>query len=146
VHDALLLVAERVQAHTELLGVAAQRLDLRTTREICDRLVDLQGRRVVVLGGDREVEPAHRSALGAQAIEGLRARHLVHEVQVDVDEVGFAVLALDDEVVVPDLLGQGAGTIGDVGGHVCLVLLSADEAQHELRDERGLRTRSRRGR
>ena len=44
----------------------------------------------------------------AQPVEGLRAGDLVHEVEVDVDEVGRAVLALLDQVGVPDLLGQGA--------------------------------------
>ena len=113
VDDALLLVAERVQADAELRGVAAQRLDLRAARQIGDRLVDVERRGVVVLGRDREIEAAHRAALGAQAVERLRAGHLVHEVQVDVDEVGLAVLALDDQVVVPDLLGEGAGAIRD---------------------------------
>jgi hypothetical protein len=63
------------------------------------------------------VRSRRRTALGAEAVEGLRAGHLVHEVQVDVDEVGLAVLALHDEVVVPDLLGQGPWTIGDRCGH-----------------------------
>jgi len=50
----------------------------------------------------------------------------VDEVQIDVDQVGLAVLALDHEVVVPDLLGQGAGVIGDAGcigtAHVFVLL------------------------
>ena len=62
VHDALLLVAERVQADAELRGVAAQRLDLRAARQVGDRLVDVERRGVVVLGRDREVGTAHRAA------------------------------------------------------------------------------------
>ena len=126
VDDALLLVAQRVQAHPELRGVAAQRLDLRAARQVGDRLVDVERRGVVVLGRDRQVEAAHRATLGAEAVERLRARDLVDEVQVDVDEVGLAVLALDHEVVVPDLLGQRAGVIGDAGcvgsAHVFVLL------------------------
>ena len=95
VHDALLDVAERVQADAELLRVAAERLDLGAAREVGDRLVDVDRRGVVVLGRDREIGAAHRASLGAEAVEGLRAGDLVHEVQVDVDEVGRAVLALD---------------------------------------------------
>ena len=67
-----------------------------------------------------------RPALGAQAVERLRARDLVDEVQVDVDEVGLAVLALDDEVVVPDLLGEGARVVGNagcVGGEMLMALV-----------------------
>ena len=126
VDDALLLVAERVQAHAELLGVAAQRLDLGAAGQVGDRLVDVERRGVVILGRDREVEAPQRPALGAQAVERLRARDLVHEVQVDVDEVGLAVLALDDQMVVPHLLGEGARAIGMQGSSdvlMCLVLL-----------------------
>ena len=43
----------------------------------------------------------------AQAVEGLRAGDLVHEVQVDVEQVGLAVGPADD-VRVPDLLRQCA--------------------------------------
>jgi hypothetical protein len=42
----------------------------------------------------------------------------VQEVEVDVDEIGFAVVALDDEMVVPQLLGEGARVFGDFDGHV----------------------------
>ena len=65
----------------------------------------------IVRSGRRTGRPAM-----PQAVEGLRAGDLVHEVQVDVDEVGRAVLALGDQVVVPDLLGQGArGVAHDAG-------------------------------
>ena len=45
---------------------------------------------VVVLGGDRQIGPAHRPAGQPQSVEGLRAGHLVDEMQVDVDQVGLA--------------------------------------------------------
>jgi hypothetical protein len=88
---------------------------LRRSVSICVRLVDVERRGVVVLGRDRQVEPAHRPALRPQAVEGLRARDLVHEMQVDVDQIRLAVLAVDDDMVVPDLLGEGARAIGDAG-------------------------------
>ena len=69
--------------------------------------VDVHGGHVVVLGGEREVGAADRTAGQAQPVEGLRAGHLVHEVQVDVEEVGLALGATHD-VGVPDLLGQRA--------------------------------------
>ena len=43
------------------------------------------GRHVVVGGGERAVGPADLAAGQPQAVEGLRARDLVDEVQVDVD-------------------------------------------------------------
>jgi hypothetical protein len=55
----------------------------------------------------REVGPAHWSTRHTQAVEGLRARDLVDEVEIDVDEVGAAVLALDHQMVIPHLLGEG---------------------------------------
>ena len=89
----------------------------------------------MVFGRDRQIEAEQAPPLAPQAIESLRARDLVHEVQVDVDEVGFAVLAFDDEVVVPDLLGQGARAIGDRCAHVGLVLQMGVRARDQLRDE-----------
>ena len=45
-----------------------------------------------------------------QAVEGLRAGDLVHQVQIDVDEIRFTGLAfagaVRDDVVGPDLLGH----------------------------------------
>ena len=64
-------------------------------------------RDVVVLGGERQVGAADRAAGQPQAVEGLRAGDLVHEVQVDVEQVGLALGAAHD-VGVPDLLGERA--------------------------------------
>ena len=55
-----------------------------------------------VRSGRRTPEPA-----GAQAGEGLRAGDLVDEVEVDREDGGRA-LVLGDDVVVPDLLDEGA--------------------------------------
>ena len=55
-------------------------------------------------GRDRLARAADPEPALAQAVEGLRARDLVHEVQVDADHVGGAVGAGGDDVVVPDLL------------------------------------------
>ena len=70
---------------------------LRASTSICfaeigsaERLVEAGGRDVVVHRRDREVGPAHAPARGAQAVERLRRRDLVHEVQIDVEEVGLA--------------------------------------------------------
>ncbi len=111
-----LLVAQRVQPDAELGAVAAQRLDLRARGRVGDReqvaaagverRVGVPGRGVVVLGRERQVGPPHRAAGQPQAVEGLRAGHLVQQVQVDVEQVRLAVGG-PHHVGVPDLLGQG---------------------------------------
>ena len=88
--------------------LVAQRLDLGTRHRVGDRLVDVDRRDVVVLGRDREVGATHRSTSQPQALEGLRAGHLVDEVEVDEEEVRFTFCGADD-VLVPNLLGQRAG-------------------------------------
>ena len=73
-------------------------------------VTQIVGRRVVVLGREREIGPADRAAGQPQAVEGLRAGHLVQQVQVDVEQIGFAFGGLH-HVGVPDLLGQGPGSL-----------------------------------
>ncbi len=110
VDDALLDVTHGVQADAELLAVLAQGLDLRAGGGLLDLQegagLDALGGDVVVLGGQVQVRAAQLTAGQAQSVEGLRGGHLVQELQVNVEEIGFAVLALRDNMVVPHLLGQ----------------------------------------
>ena len=71
VDDALAGVAHRVLGDAELGAVGPQHLDLLARDRIGDRLVDVGGRDVVVLGGDGEVGAADRAAGQAEAVEGL---------------------------------------------------------------------------
>ncbi len=87
VHDPLAVGAERVHGHAELFAVALERFHLHARKLVLDarghgRAV---GGRVVVGGRERAVGTAHLAPRKAQAVERLRARDLVHEVQVDVD-------------------------------------------------------------
>ena len=115
-HDALLGITHRVQQYAELRTVASQRVDLNTRHRVGDRLVDIRRRHVVVLGGDREVGTVHRAPGQPQAVERLRAGDLVHEVQVDVDQVGLTRRTGADagrhHMVRPHLLRQGSGLVG----------------------------------
>src|SRR5690606_31823404 len=119
VHDALLCVTERVQANAELCGVLSQRLDLRAAGEVGNGLVDLERRRVVVFRADGEVDASQRTTLRAKTIEGLRARDLVNEVEIDVDEVRLLALTPHDNVVIPQFLGESTRAVrgGDFSAH-----------------------------
>ena len=81
--------AERVERDAELGAVALERLDLHARELVADARGDRRavGRHVVVGGRERAVGPADAAALEPQPVERLRARHLVHQVQVDVEQV-----------------------------------------------------------
>jgi hypothetical protein len=112
VDDALVGVAHGVQFHAEFGAVLPQCLDLRAGDLVLDlqqvAAVDADGGDVVVLGAQGEVRAPDGASRLAQTVEGLGAGHLMDEVEVDVDEVGFPVLPLLHDVVVPDFLGEGA--------------------------------------
>ena len=107
VDDALAHVAHAEERNAELFAVLAQHLDLLHRERVGPWLVAVDRGDVVVDGGEREVGPANLAPGDAQALERLRRRHLVDEVEVDVEKVWLARLAADN-VVVPDLLGSGA--------------------------------------
>jgi hypothetical protein len=106
VHDALLGIAHRVDGDPELLAVASQCLDLGAAHRVRDRPRGCGD--VVVLGREREVGAAHGSPRQAESVEGLRAGHLMEEVEVDVEEVGLPLPPAYD-VGLPHLLGQRSG-------------------------------------
>ena len=77
VNDSLVGIAQRMQADTEFLGILSQGVDLRATGDISDWQVDIDRRRVVVLGCNREVGATDLASGHAQTIECLRAGHFV---------------------------------------------------------------------
>jgi hypothetical protein len=95
-------VAHRVAADAEL-GAVARSVSTWLARSGRRSAVDVLGRDVVVLGRHGEVGPAHGAAGQPQPVERLRAGDLVHEVQVDVEQVGLASARRRAR---PDLLGQ----------------------------------------
>ena len=106
VHDALAMVEFVGIFDAELARVLRERLHLQAALGIVDAAAAVGGLDVVVDDGERLFRRAHLAAAEAQAFERLRARHLVHEMAVDVDQAG-AARRLDD-VVVPDLVVQRA--------------------------------------
>ena len=106
VHDALAGRAHGVERDAELLGVGGSAC---IWRALISSVTGPVGRgHVVVHRGDGEVGPADGAAVHAEASNACGLVDLVHEVQVDVEEVGLAVGAMDD-VAFPDLLGQRLG-------------------------------------
>ena len=87
-----------------LLG---QRLDLDAAFFLGDALGAVGGGHVVVDDRQRLLRVAYLAAGHAQALEGLRARHFVDEVAVDVEKAG-AILGLMGQMVVPDLVIERA--------------------------------------
>src|SRR5271166_53768 len=104
VHDPLPAVELVVIFDPELARVRRQRLDLLPALGVGDALAAVGGLDVVVDDGERLFRRAHSSPRQTQALERLRARHLVDEMPVDVDEARPA-RRLDD-MVVPDLVIQ----------------------------------------
>ena len=106
VDDALIGVAQRVQAHAELLAVLLQSRQLQRARLIRVRAIDINGRRVVILGGNELIHVTRLAAGQAQALKRLRAGDLMHEHQIDVQQIRGSVAALAHQMIGPDLLGQ----------------------------------------
>ena len=113
VNDALAVVELAEIVDAELARVLGERRHLQRRFRIVDAVAAVGRRHVVVDHGEGLFRRAHLAAGHAQALEGLRARHLVHEMAVDIEEAG-AVRRLMHQVLVPDLVVNGAG-FGHVG-------------------------------
>ena len=107
VDDALVRRAEAVERDAELAAVVGQLLDLRGGHGVGDRQAPVVGRDRVVGRRHGLARSADGQAALAEAGEGLRARHLVDEVEVDPED-GRGARFVGDDVVVPDLLDEGA--------------------------------------
>ena len=121
VHDALVLVPHGIAGDAELLAVRVEDSQLGGADRISDWLVDVSRGDVVVSRGDRQLWVTDLAALEAKPIEGLRGCDLVDEVEVDEEKVGLLDPSVDD-VVIPDLLCQGAGR-----AHEPILTISTDK-------------------
>ena len=90
----------------ELGAVALERLDLRTREHVLDPLLAPDRRHVVVDRRDRAVRAADLAARQPQPVEGLRRGHLMHEVQVDVQQRRPVRAACTHLVRLPQLLEE----------------------------------------
>ncbi len=106
-HDALADVEDRDVGDPERGHVALQGFDLDAAVLLLDAGAAVGGGDVMVGDGNGRVRPPHLSAGHAQAIEGLRARDLVDEVAVDIEDTRAVGQPLHN-VAVPDLVEQRA--------------------------------------
>ncbi len=90
VDDTLVLVVQVIEANPELLAVGGQGLHLDAGHLAGGGDVLGGGGDVVIHGGPGQIRAAQLAVHGAQAVEGLRAGHFMHQVAVDVDEGRFA--------------------------------------------------------
>ena len=109
-HDALLVAAQRITVDAEVLAILDQLLHLRGRDLIHDRQPARRGRRAVVGGGDGQVRPSYFQTSRAQPVEGLRRRHFMHQVQIDIKQ-RWSVRPLRNHVVFPDLFDDRAGLL-----------------------------------
>ncbi|MNV21184.1 hypothetical protein D3C71_1121120 [compost metagenome] len=111
VHDALALVHEgEERSGRDLRHVVVQRGDLLFADGVGDAVVAVfpaGGGRVVVGGGHDGTHAPDLAARLAQAFKRLGAGHLVHQMAVDVEDGGAVLFGVDD-MLVPDLVVQGA--------------------------------------
>src|SRR5215210_1642923 len=89
VHDTLPDGAPLVELDAELLAVAPQGLHLFCRDLVFDGHAELRRRDVVVHRRQGQLGTAHPPPGEPEALESLGARHLVNQVQVNVDEVGL---------------------------------------------------------
>jgi len=90
VDDPLAAMPERVETDAELVAVPAQRVDLASGYLVGDRLVDVDGRGVVVHRRQGELGSADAAAGQAQPVERLRRGHLVYQMEIDVQQIRLA--------------------------------------------------------
>ena len=103
VHDTLQWAVHVVERNAEFLAVLCQRLELLAGDVVGDRQPALPCGDVVVGSRYRQVRAAHDAPVLAEAVERLRRSHLVHQMQVDVEQRRLARLLVDN-VRVPYLL------------------------------------------
>ena len=108
VNDALALIELVEIFEAEMLGVLGEIGDLLLALGIRILQPPIGGRHVVIDHAQRLVRRVHLAAGEAQAFERLRARHLMHEMPVDIDQAGAARF-LVDQMVGPDLVVERAG-------------------------------------
>ena len=108
VYNALIGVADVVEANAELLAVRAKRIDRLLGDLVEDGQAAVGGGHIVVDRGQRPFGTPHPAAGKPQTRERLGAGDFVDQLQVDVKDRLLPRLCVDN-VVVPDFLKHRAG-------------------------------------
>jgi hypothetical protein len=80
VHNALLIITERMKTNVEFCRVLAECLNLRAARRISYFTIDIYRWGVVVFGCNGEIKSANWALSKTEAIKCLRTCHLMNEV------------------------------------------------------------------
>ncbi len=102
-HDAMAAVVHRDIGNAEALGIALEPGDLAGRQPVRQRTVAMARRNGMVGHGNMGIRPPDRAVLRHEPGKGLRARHLLHEMAVDIDEVAAVLIGFDD-MLPPDLV------------------------------------------
>ena len=122
-NDTLPLVAQAEVGELEILDVLLEGLALCSAVVLLDEVADVLevfpgGSRHVVIGGDKGVVGTANLAAGVpQALESLWRGDFVHQVAVNVDDTGTAILFVND-VVFEDFVVQSSGAFNNAR-HFC---------------------------
>ena len=108
VYDALQGTVPVVKCHSELFAVECQCIELLAGYLVGHRQGQVPCGSVVVGGGHGKVGTAYPASRQAKAVKCLRRRHLMHQVQVDVQDRRLVRLLMH-HVGVPDLLEHSFG-------------------------------------
>ena len=112
VHDALLRIANISKVDAEVGAVGAKSFDLLAGNGIQDVEAMLaRGGHVVIHGAEGEFGAANLAIGQAKTFKGLRGRHLMHEMQINVEQGGLA-FSLVDDVRLPELVEEAARSVG----------------------------------
>jgi hypothetical protein len=91
------------ELNTKLFAVATQCLDLFSGSCVSDWKTAIGGRDVVIDSAESKIRASYLSACLAQTIKRLRRRHLMNEVQIDVEERGLTT-RFTNNVRLPEFL------------------------------------------
>src|SRR5262249_54587655 len=108
VHDALALAVNALVRDAELLAVGLQLLHLFGGDRVDNGERAVRGGDAVIGGGEGQVRPAHLETALAQALECLRRRNVVDQVQVDVEQRRRSRLLVHD-MGIPEFFNDRTG-------------------------------------
>src|SRR6476469_2749563 len=111
VDNSLPRITHWMEPDTELGAILREHRYLLRRDRVRDWQIDVDGRHIVIRSPDGEVRATNGPARHAQAVERLGRCHLMDQMQVDVEQVGFAKRGSND-MLLPDLVGQCPRVIG----------------------------------